>query len=350
MKSKERVLTALDWQEPDRVPVQIYLTPEMKTKLSNHFKGQNILECLGVDFRSVGPMYQGKLRESHDGITYDMWGSGFKRIEHGSAGTYDEAVVLPLADLKTMDDVENYPWPNPDDFNYSGIAQQCERVQDFAICLGGAGDPDIINGVSRGRGMEQVLMDIALRDEVGMAVIDKRVEICHKVLRRGLEAANGKVDILCLGEDTGNQNGRMVSPKDFDEVFKPRLKRFYDLAHEFGAKAMMHSCGDSHDIMPTFIEMGLDILDAMQPEPAGMNPETIRSICKNKLAFCGLISTQQTLPYGSVEDCRAEARHRLDVIAKGGGYILSPAHCIQPDTPLENVLAVYEEALDKKLM
>jgi len=350
MKSKERVLTALNWQEPDRVPVQIYLTPEMRTKLSNYFKGQNILECLGVDFRSVGPTYRGKLRESHDGITYDMWGSGYKHIEHGSAGTYDEAVVLPLADLKTMDDVENYPWPNPDDFDYSGIAEQCERFQDFAICLGGAGYPDIVNGVSRGRGMEQVLVDIALRDEVGMAIIDKRVEVCYEVLCRGLKAADGKVDILCLGEDTGNQNGRMVSPKDFDEIFKSRLKRFYDLAHEFGAKAMMHSCGDSHEIMPTFIEMGLDILDAMQPEPAGMDPVTIRNMCKGKLAFCGLISTQQTLPHGSREDCRAEARQRLDIIAKGGGYIFSPAHCIQPDTPLENVLAVYEEALDKKLM
>ena len=142
----------------------------------------------------------------------------------------------------------------------------------------------------------------------------------------------------------------MVSPKDFDEVFKPRLKQCYDLAHEFGVKAMMHSCGDSHEIMPTFIEMGLDILDAMQPEPAGMDPETVRNICKGKLAFCGLISTQQTLPHGSIEDCRTEARHRLDVIAQGGGYIFAPAHCIQPDTPLENVLAVYKEALGQKLM
>lgn len=140
------------------------------------------------------------------------------------------------------------------------------------------------------------------------------------------------VDIVALGEDTGNQNARMFSPKDFDEIFRPRLKKFYDLAHEFGAKAMMHSCGDSHEIMPTFIEMGLDILDAMQPEPAGMDPETIRKRCKGQLAFCGLISTQQTLPYGSVEDCRREARHRLDVIAPGGGYIFSPAHCIQPET------------------
>ena len=350
MKSKERVVTALNWREPDRVPVQVYLTPEMRAKLAEHFKGADILEALGIDFRHVGPTHRGKLRAPHAGITYDMWGAGYKHVAHGRAGTYDEAVILPLADLKTMEDVENYPWPSPDDFDYSGIARQCERVQDFAVCLGGPGDPDIVNGVSRGRGMEQVLVDIALRDEVGMAIIDKRVNICYEVLRRGLEAAGGKVDILCLGEDTGNQNGRMVSPADFDEVFKPRLKRFYDLAHEFGAKAMMHSCGDTHEIMPTFIGMGLDILDAMQPEPAGMDPETIRKACKGKLAFCGLISTQRTLPYGSMEDCRAEARHRLDVVAKGGGYIFSPAHCIQPDTPVENVLAIYEEALGKKLM
>jgi len=101
--------------------------------------------------------------------------------------------------------------------------------------------------------------------------------------------------------------------------------------------------------MPTFIEMGLDVLDAMQPEPKGMNPEKIRKICYGKLAFCGLISTQQTLPHGTVEQCRAEARHRLDVIAKGGGYIFAPAHCIQPDTPIENVIAIYEEALGHKL-
>ncbi len=80
-----------------------------------------------------------------------------------------------------------------------------------------------------------------------------------------------------------------------------------------------------------------------------MDPEKIRAACKGKLAFCGLISTQKTLPYGTEQQCRAEARHRLDVLARGGGYIFAPAHCIQPDTPLRNVLAVFEEALGKKL-
>ena len=350
MMSKERVLCSLSWQEPDRVPVQIYLTPEFRAKLDAHFHGANVLERLGIDFRSVNPPYRGKTKEPHNGIVYDMWGTGYRIVEHGQQGAYREACVMPLAELKTMDDVERYPWPSPDDFEYSVIPEMCERVKDFAVCTGGAGTPDIVNGVSRGRGMEQVLIDIATRDEVGLAIIDKRVQIEYEVRRRTLEAARGKVDILCLGEDTGNQNGRMVSPKDFDEVFRPRLEMFYDLAHEFGCKAMMHSCGDSHEIMPTFIDMGLDVLDAMQPEPPGMEPETIRAMCKGKLAFCGLISTQRTLPFGSEEECRAEARHRIDMIAKGGGYIFAPAHCIQPDTPLVNVLAVFEEALGERLI
>jgi uroporphyrinogen decarboxylase len=309
-----------------------------------------VLAALRVDFRTVGPVYCGRVREPHDDITYDMWGAGYRRVDHGRGGTYDEAVELPLADLRKLDDVQRYPWPSPDDFDYTTIADQCEKVKGFAVCLGHAGWPDILNGVSRGRGMEQVVMDITLRDEVGLAIIDRRVDFFYEVARRSLDAAGGRVDILCLGEDCGHQGGRMFSPKDFDEVFRPRLQRFYDLAHRYRARAMMHSCGDTHELQPTFIEMGLDVLDAMQPEPPGMNVDAMRSVCRGKLAFCGLISTQQTLPFGTEADCRAEARHRLDVIAPGGGYIFSPAHCIQADTPLRNVLAVYEEALGRKLM
>lgn len=350
MTSKERIQYSLNWQEPDRVPLQIYTTPEIDARLKEHFGGRSVLDALQIDFRGVNPAYRGRAKEPHDGIGYDMWGTGYRQVEHGEAGAYSEAVELPLAALKTMDDVQAYPWPDPEAFDYSQIPEQCERIREYAVCIGGAGTPDILNGVSRGRGMEQVVMDIALRDEVGLAIIDKRVEIQYMNLRRGLEAADGRVDIVCLGEDCGNQNGRMFSPKDFDAIFRPRLQKFIDVAHEFDAKAMLHSCGDTHEIMPTFIDMGLDILDAMQPEPPGMDPETIRAICKGKMAFCGLISTQHTLPHCTIDECRAEARHRLDVIAKGGGYIFSPAHCIQPDTPIENILAIYEEALRQKLM
>lgn len=356
MTSKERVLMSLAWGEPDRVPIQYYATPEIEQVLVEHFgladaadPAEEVLLRLGVDIRDAQPVYRGPIKPSHDGVTYDLWGTGYERVDNGRGGFYDEARILPLAELKTLADVEAYPWPRVEDFDVSGMETSCERYAEYAVCTMGAGEPDIINGVARGRGMEQVIIDIALRDEVGLAIIDKRCAICYDVARRALEAGCGKIDILCLGEDMGTQKGRLFGQKDFDEIFRPRLQRFIDLAHEFGVKAMMHSCGDTHEIMPTLIEMGLDVLDAIQPEPPGMDPETIRAICKGKLAFCGMISTQATLPFGTEADCRVEARHRLDVIAPGGGYIFSPAHCIQAGTPLENILVVYEEALGHSL-
>jgi len=348
IKSKERVKTSLEWKEPDRIPIQLYMTPEINERLTKYFDGRDILEVFGVDFRSVWAEWKGKARIAGD-VRYDLWGIGYRQVKN-QFGVYDEACDLSLARIKSMDDFRKYPWPDIDNFDFSTIEEECEKYKDFAVCFAGAGTPDIVNGVSRGRGMEQVLMDIGLQDEVGMAIIDQRVDFLYEYARRGLEAAKGRIDILCLGEDCGTQNGRLVSPKIFDGVFVPRLKKFYDLAHQFGARAMMHSCGDTHEIMPTFIEMGLDVLDAMQPEPVGMNPEKIRKTCYGKLSFCGLISTQQTLPHGTVEECRAEARNRIDVIGQGGGYIFSPAHCIQPDTPLENIIAIYEEALGRRLI
>ena len=353
MTPKERVECSLQWCDPDRVPIQIYLTPEIEASLREYFNGDDPLEYLEVDFRLVDPesAYRGKLKSPEGKITFDMWGTGYQVQEHGAGGAYEESVITPLGDLHTMDEVEAYPWPNPDDFDYSALVDLCKAKGDYVIYFGSAGYPDILNGVSRGRGMEQVMMDIALRDEVGMEIIQRRCDISYQIMRRGLESASRHIDILCIGEDCGNQLGRMFSPKDFDEVFRPQLQRFIDLAHEFGIRAMMHSCGDTHDLQSTFIEMGLDILDAMQPEPAGMQPiEKIRENCRNKMAFCGLISTQSTLPFGSEEQCRAEARHRIDVIAPGGGYFFSPAHCIQAGTPLNNILAVYGEVLGKTLI
>ncbi|MBN2311332.1 MAG: hypothetical protein JXR94_20310, partial [Candidatus Hydrogenedentes bacterium] len=299
----------------------------------------------GVDFRSVGPVCTGPQRPIPDGCeSVDMWGTGYKTIQF-STGAYAEAEYLPFASMTTLDEVHAHPWPNPDDYDYSGIEAQCDALAQFAVCLGGAGIPDIVNGISRGRGMEKVLVDIMMEDTVGVAVIDHRCDFYYEWCRRSLEAANGKVDILCLGEDCGNQAGPMFPLDVFDRFFRPRLQRFYDLAHEFGCKAMMHSCGNTRKLMPTFIDMGLDVLDAMQPEPPGMDAAEIKAEHGDRLTFCGLISTQQTLPFGTEAECRAEARHRLDVVGKGGGYIFAPAHCIQPDTPIENVLAVYEEAL-----
>lgn len=350
MTGKERVKMAAAHIEPDRPPVQIYMTPEIADRLGEYFKDRPIDEALEIDFRNIYAGGNSSTRAGGPAEIYDEWGTGYSRVKNPAGGEYFEATDLALARLTSMDEVNTYSWPNPDDYDYSVIPELAERYKDFAVCVGSAGIPDIINGVGRGRGMEQVLIDLAVRDEVGIAIIDKRVDFYYEWCKRCLEAGRGKIDILCLGEDLGSQKGPTMSPEMFYEFFRPRIEKFYKLAHDYGALAMMHSCGSTRDLQPRLIDMGLDILDAVQPEPVGMDPEGLKRDFGDKLTYCGMISTQQTLPHGTVEECRAEARHRIDVIAKGGGYIFSPAHAIQPDTPLENILAIYEEVLGKKLM
>ncbi len=348
MTSKERVLAAIGHKATDRIPIQTYLTPEIEKKLLDHFgftELEQLYVRLGVDLRGVGPEYRGVLPPMPPGSSLvDEWGVGYMMFDHGHGGAYPEPNHLALAALETMEEVEAYPWPSPDDWDYSSIPEQCNRHAGYAVCCGDAGRPDILNGVGRGRGMERVLLDILTEDPVGVAIIDRRCGYYFELTRRTLEAGRGGIDIVCLGEDTGNQNGPMFDPAVFDAFFRPRIQRFIDLAHDFGCRAMMHSCGDTCRLQSRFIEMGLDVLDAMQPEPPGMDPERLKASCKGRMAFCGLISTQHTLPFGTVGECRAEARHRLNLFREGG-YIFSPAHCIQADNPLENVLAVYEEAL-----
>mgnify|MGYP006298689019 CR=1 FL=1 len=348
MTSKERVLTAIAHERPDRTPIQTYLTPEIEQKLLEHFgfaESEPLLRKFGVDLRMVNPPYCGTLPPTPEGSDFvDEWGVGYVMFDHGHGGAYPEPNHLALAEITTMEQFEAYPWPSADDFDYAQIAAQCEAFGAFAVCCGHAGMPDIVNGVGRGRSMQQVLLDIMTEDPVGVAIIDRRCDLYYEVAARTLEAGRGKIDILCLGEDTGNQNGPMFPPEVFDRFFRPRIQRYIDLAHDFGIKVMMHSCGDTSRLQSRFIEMGLDVLDAMQPEPDGMDPEQLKADFGDRLTFCGLISTQQTLPFGTVEECRAEARHRL-ALFPDGGYVFSPAHCIQADNPVENVLAIYEEAL-----
>jgi len=347
---KRRVELACSHQEPDRPPIKIYMTPEIAAKLKDRFPGRDLLQVFGIDFRSVShPRHvrEPEIEKPDPSLTYDIWGVGYKEIAYES-GTYSEAYHLPFRNMTEMEEVEAHPWPDPDDYDYSGMAEKCRELGEYAVCFGGAGTPDILNGVGRGRSHARVIKDIMIGDRIGTAIIDRRVEFWYEFCKRGLEACDGEVDILWLGEDLGTQNGPFFSMSTFDRFFRPRLKRFIDLGHKYGARAAMHSCGSTRALIPSLIDMGLDILDAVQPEPVGMDPEGLKNDFGDRLTFCGLISTQKTLPFGSVEDCMREARHRVEVMGRDGGYFFSPAHCIQPDTPLENILAIYRVAMGRE--
>ncbi len=348
MTSRERVLSSLARTGYDRIPVKHEATPEVNAALMRHFglrNNEQLLRVLGDDFRYVEPVYRGpKLETFPDGSVEGYWGERYRYQEY-DGGRYLEASHLPFAGIETLDRLDRSHFPSPDWFDYSTIREQCLKVrrQGFAVCLGTAGDMDFINGISRARGMEQVLADLATGNEVYLAIMQARADFYCGMHERALQAADGLVDITHCGEDLGHQFGPMISMDTFDAWFAPKYKRLFDIAHRYGAKTMMHMCGCVEKFLPRLIELGLDIQDVVQPTTPEMDIEYLHDRYGDRLHFCGTVCVQTTLPHGTTQDVEREVQRRLRLFPRGGLF-LGPTHAIQVGTPIENVLALYRAA------
>jgi hypothetical protein len=348
MTSRERVAACFDLREPDRVPIDYAANPGIDSRLKTSLglsrdDDEGLLVALGVDFRTVAAPYRGpKLHEDLPGVQVDMWGIHRRWIEHSTGGYWDYC-DFPLrdADLQT---IRAWPMPDPDDFDYEAVGSQCERFRGFALVVGNAGLGDFINSTGMIRSMEQTLVDLATDDPACLCYIDRRLEVLYEITRRTLEAGGGAVDVLKIGEDLGTQIGPMISRELFRRHLRPRHQRLVDLAGEHGIPVMMHSCGSSSWAFPDFIEMGIRVVDTLQPEAAHMAPRELKTRFGGSLAFHGCISTAGAMARGSVQEAVEEVRTTLEVMMPGGGYALAPTHQIQDNSPTENVLAVYRAA------
>ncbi len=347
MTSKERVQAAFAFTQPDFTPLDYYATPEIETKLRNHFGVQTsngVRDALGTDIRFVSPVYVGpELPFDKDGSQMNIWGIIRKPMPN-EYGDYMEPVNFPYAGWTTVEEARRFPWPEPDLFNYDSIAEECEHYPDKAILTGDFHVQDFINGVAFGRGVEQVLVDIALEDPVYLYIVDKRHRFYMEYVERILRAANGMIDAVLCGDDFGSQRGLLISPESFDSIFAPLKKEFFDMVHTYGAKVTHHCCGSSRALIPRFVELGMDAVQTIQPQAAGMNPYELKKEFHGQLVLHGGVDVQGWLQATEPKEIQAEIRSLMDVVGKDGGYIMSPSHHIQPDTPLENVLAFYEAA------
>jgi len=161
------------------------------------------------------------------------------------------------------------------------------------------------------------------------------------LFERVFEAAGDAIDILMMGDDFGTQQGPMMSLSTWRRCFKPGFGAFIELAHRYGIKVMHHTCGSVVELIPDFIECGLDILQSLQPQAAGMDLSALRRTYGRDLCFHGGIDIQGVLPHGRPEQVREHVCRQIEAAGTEGGYILCTAHNIQPDTPLENVLALF---------
>jgi uroporphyrinogen decarboxylase len=347
VNSKERVLLTFANQEADRVPIDYSANPGINRRLREHYgikpdDHEGFLRALGVDFRGVHAGYTGpRLHEDQGGVKVDNWGIHRRYIEHDSGGYWDYC-DFPLREA-TVEQVAAWPMPSPDDYDYSTIPEQCARHAEYAI-NGSGGFGDIINGNGMLRTMEQTLVDLVTDDPAGLLLADRRMEIQIEIARRTLEAAKGKVDYVYIGEDLGTQIGPIISMDTFRKHIRPRFQKYCDVAKAHSVFVMMHTCGSSSWAYEDFIEMGIHVVDTLQPEAANMSPAYLKKTFGGRLAFHGCISTAGPVAYGTVDDVVRYCRETLDIMMPGGGYCFAPTHSLQDNSPTENVVAMYETA------
>jgi uroporphyrinogen decarboxylase len=357
---RERIQTALAHCQPDFTPCDYYATPEIQAALQSYYgltpenrtgiamgvstpSGDNRLaERLGADIRYVNPPYVGPpVRTFDDGSTMNLWGIR-RRPMPNEYGEYAEPVGAPYAAWTTVEEAARFPWPDPDWFDYSAIPALCARYPDAAIAVGGTWVQDFINGVAFGRGVEQVLLDIAAEDPVYLYIVEQRQRFFLAYVERILAAGQGRVDLVLCGDDFGSQRGLLISPRSFDRLFAAKKRELFDLVHAFGVRVSHHCCGSSRELFPRFIACGMDAVQTIQAQAAGMDPYALKAEFAGRIALHGGVDVQGWLQRATRAEIEAEVNRLMDEVGDGGGYILAPSHNIQPDAPLENVLAVYE--------
>jgi hypothetical protein len=349
MNSKQRVKKVFQFEIPDRVPVNYRCNPGIDARLKKHFKlgpddNEGLLQALGVDFRMIEAPYTGpKMYEEIPGLKIDpIYGFRMRYTLHQTGG-YWEYCDFPLLN-GTAEDAENWRFPDPDDFDYDSLLDQLDEHRDYGIIIGYNGIGLVICRLGFFRGFEQALIDLALDDPVGTIFIDKLLDFQFACMERVLEKVKDKADVMWMGEDLGTQIGPLISMEMFTKKILPRQRRFIDLAASYGVPAMLHTCGCSSWTYEEYIKAGLKAVETLQPEVKDMAPEYLKEKFGGRLVFHGCISTAGALTYGSIDDVDECIKHTMEVMKPGGGYCLAPTHRIQDNTPLENVLCMYEKA------
>lgn len=339
MTPLERWLAVLNRRKPDRVPMDYWSTEEVTQNLCRHFKVNSkaeMLKKLHVDFVvSMNPKYIGPPLKPG----FDVYGVQHAEVDFGS-GKYSEPITRPLEKFKTVEEIEKlYTWPDPDWWDYSGLASLIQGFEDYPIS-GGGSEPFLI--YKNLRGQELAMMDLVENPEVVNYCLDKLFNIAYENTVRIYDEIPGRVTYSYVAEDMGGQSNLMISPKHIRNYLLPGMKRMVDIAHSAGAFAFHHNDGNIIQILPDMIGINIDILNPIQWRSDGMNRQFLKKTYGDKVVFHGAVDNQYTLPFGTTDEVREEVIENLSILGAEGGYILAPCHNIQPITPVENILALYE--------
>jgi uroporphyrinogen decarboxylase len=364
VKHRERVEMALSHERPDRCPMQVSFTPEFALRLRQalgidagamhnpHGGGNTYVLERAIDedmlLTSVGwaNSYYATDALSEDGVSYtDEWGVGWRNVPYETKygeGHYTEIDAFPLAE---DDAIETYQPPDP---NRPELYVEAERVvREFKseYWIVGVTVCTIFETAWGLRGYERMLMDLVLNPDYVERLLDIPFSYHLTAAKRLVELG---VDMIWTGDDMGAQTQTIISPAVWRRFFKPRMATFYAALREINPdiKIAYHSDGNIEPIIPDLIEIGLDVLNPIQP--ASMDPAQIKKKYGKALSFWGSIDEQETLPFGTAEQVAAEVKSRLATVGQDGGLILGPTHHVQLDTPMENFWAMVDTIKETK--
>lgn len=374
MTSRERVLSAINFEEPDRVPIVIGVNNATGIKMKPY---QGIKRLVGVeapdnyiyDWPELGTAkideatmlrlrsdVRGVLdvepevvrqrnheREPHSDC-FDSWGGGQMEITPGDWFPG----IHPLSEANTLDDLDAYTgWPDMDDpSRVAHVKEQAARLaaeNQYAIMA----TPWLLFPFERAhamQGMDVFLMNMAGNPDFAHALLERIAGYCKQLMGHFLDELGDNVDIIKIGDDLGIQTGLMISPKMYRDFLKPVHADFIEfIKARTKAKVLFHSCGDVAPLIPDFIDIGVDILNPIQTSTGSISDlSALKKQFGKNIVFCGAIDSHRVLPYGSVEDVRAEVKRVMEILGPGGGYMLGAVHTVMNDVPPENVLAMVD--------
>jgi len=374
MTSRERVLTTLHHEQPDRVPLvigvgnatgikmkpyrgvkdiigvqapdkYIYDWPELGTAEID----EETMRRLHSDVRGVLDLEPEKIRrrnrerDQHSNYI-DSWGSG---QTESSTGEWFPS-VHPLPEARTVEELEAYQgWPDMSDpTRIAHVRKNSRRLADenqFAILA----TPWLLFPFERAfamQGMDTFLLNMAKDREFARALLEKIAVYCKQLMGRFLDELGNNVDIIKIGDDLGTQESLMISPKMYREILKPVHADFISyIKARTKAKIFFHSDGDVVPLIEDFVEIGVDILNPIQTSAGSMSDlPSLKKRFGSNIVFCGGIDTQRILPFGSTEDVRQEVRRVMQILGPGGGCMIGAVHTVMNDVPPENVLAMVD--------
>jgi uroporphyrinogen decarboxylase len=347
---RERVIAAFSHQVPDRVPRYLHLSPALEEALQEALGTEDLVAALDLDVtldKTVGrgpSSLETDFSQYFDEIPpeadYSEWGEMWY-----PAGFYHfQGQKKPMASFTSVQEIEDYPFPDIHAAHrYAEVPAQVAAVQAEGYPAVSAYDPGFFETAHGIRGMQDILADLLIHPDFAHALLER---ITVRNIGAAVQYAKAGVDILLIGDDWGFQKAMVMSLDTWREFFKPLLAKEIKAVREVNADVIIayHSCGHVEPVVPELIECGIDVLQSVQPE--ANDPARLKRLYGDRLAFWGTVGVQSTFPFGTPNEIEQVVKERIATVGQGGGLLIGPAHVIEPETPVENVLA-FIEAVDK---